>query len=767
MLTSKNTILSVTLKEEVCRVTQCLKLCAIITLRESTQAIRVVQMNCRSSFSIARSIVPWYVSMIHLNLFLVKMTVKKETIMAFLLSFSLIVTTRQYVGNPIDCVHTKDIPEDVLNTYCWIHSTYTIPSAFWKRIGIDVAHPGIDKTIDPEERRYVKYYQWVCFCLFFQAIFFYVPRWLWKNWEGGKITSLKMDLDSGIINESEKRQKKKLLLDYLYSNLKNHNFYAYRYFFCEFLGLINIMGQMLLMDKFFDGTFLTFGIEVISFAERDQEDRIDPMVYIFPRMTKCTFHKFGTSGEVEKHDAMCILPLNIVNEKIYIFLWFWMLIMFVLTFMVLVNSNPLNYKDELPYADKPQRFSLAKPCSKWTGTLDCTKESKMGYQPNPMFFESTFLYHGFPDDCLYLNVFTPILKEDSFDLLPVIVYFHGGAFILGGKRYEDICFQNSDCPGNQGMHDQILSLMWVQSHIHHFGGTSSNVTIMGQSAGGMSSLYHLASPLSKGLFHKIICLSGAVMYAPFVHIDRDPWDYAKAFAESLGVNDVFLLASCPWKPCVDVSQGKGNPVESILMGYTAQDGLSSLIEVMRYPNIWGLIQKDWSQIAPILFFNRERDNVTEEDRTAVEKMHSIENGNNVFHSNYLFMQLLNYFIAMAFKSNLFGRSFNINMYQDASYGAAHGDELLYMFSLKIPGLSKSLTTEKDRITSNNLRNTILSFVHVGKPTEKLNQDGHSQWQTIFGNSSKVNVVLMNDRTEEEDCVMDKEFDSERCDHFLT
>ncbi len=87
-----------------------------------------------------------------------------------LLAFSLIVTTRQYVGNPIDCVHTKDIPEDVLNTYCWIHSTYTIPSAFWKRIGFDVAHPGVDKTIDPEERRYHKYYQWVCFCLFFQVI---------------------------------------------------------------------------------------------------------------------------------------------------------------------------------------------------------------------------------------------------------------------------------------------------------------------------------------------------------------------------------------------------------------------------------------------------------------------------------------------------------------------------------------------------------------------------------------------------------------------
>ena len=95
-----------------------------------------------------------------------------------------------------------------------------------------------------------------------------------------------------------------------------------------------LTGQMFLMDRFFDGTFLTFGIEVISFAERDEEDRIDPMVYIFPRMTKCIFHKFGRSGEIERHDAMCILPLNIINEKIYIFLWFWMILLFMLTLMV-------------------------------------------------------------------------------------------------------------------------------------------------------------------------------------------------------------------------------------------------------------------------------------------------------------------------------------------------------------------------------------------------------------------------------------------------
>lgn len=88
---------------------------------------------------------------------------------------------------------------------------------------------------------------------------------------------------------------------------------------------------MFLMNRFFDGAFLMFGFEVIAFVNSDQEDRIDPMIQIFPRMTKCTFHKYGVSGELEKHDAMCILPLNVVNEKIYVFLWFWFIILMLLT----------------------------------------------------------------------------------------------------------------------------------------------------------------------------------------------------------------------------------------------------------------------------------------------------------------------------------------------------------------------------------------------------------------------------------------------------
>ena len=76
-----------------------------------------------------------------------------------------------------------------------------------------------------------------------QAILFYTPRWLWKGWEGGKIHALMMDLDIGLCSEVEKKQKKKMLLDYLWENLRFHNWWAYRYYLCEVLALANVIGK--------------------------------------------------------------------------------------------------------------------------------------------------------------------------------------------------------------------------------------------------------------------------------------------------------------------------------------------------------------------------------------------------------------------------------------------------------------------------------------------------------------------------------------------
>lgn len=121
---------------------------------------------------------------------------------------------------------------------------------------------------------------------------------------------------------------------------------------------------------------------------------------------------------------------------------------------------------------------------------------------------------------------------------PVLVFFHGGAFLLGSSAIylygpslllmEDIVLvtinyrlgvlgylklndTSLDVPGNAGLKDQVLALKWIQKNIEKFGGDPNKVTISGESAGSASVNYHLLSPASKGLFHGAIMQSGSVL----------------------------------------------------------------------------------------------------------------------------------------------------------------------------------------------------------------------------------------------------------------
>merc|ERR1712026_471780 len=83
------------------------------------------------------------------------------------------------------------------------------------------------------------------------------------------------------------------------------------------------IGQMYLTDRFLGYEFTTYGWDVLSVTAGNPEDRADPMNVVFPKMTKCTFHKYGPSGSITTHDGLCILALNIINEKIFVFIWFF------------------------------------------------------------------------------------------------------------------------------------------------------------------------------------------------------------------------------------------------------------------------------------------------------------------------------------------------------------------------------------------------------------------------------------------------------------
>ncbi|KAK9744446.1 Innexin [Popillia japonica] len=261
-----------------------------------------------------------------------------------LFACSVIITATQFVGQPIQCL-VDGLPKHVVNTYCWISSTFTMPEAFRRQIGKEVPHPGVSNDFgDESAQKYYTYYQWVCFVLFFQGLACYVPNVLWHMSEGKLMQTLVMGLRLGICDQSEKDGKKKVILDYLMTHIKRHNSYVIRYWVCEALCLINIVVQLYLMNKFFDGEFFSYGWKVMDYSEVPQEDRIDPMVYVFPRVTKCTFHKYGPSGTIQKHDSMCILPLNIVNEKTYIFIWFWFMILAtLLTILVIYRVTILSF----------------------------------------------------------------------------------------------------------------------------------------------------------------------------------------------------------------------------------------------------------------------------------------------------------------------------------------------------------------------------------------------------------------------------------------
>merc|ERR550534_1397381 len=139
-----------------------------------------------------------------------------------------------------------------------------------------------------------------------------------------------------VVDKSARAERITTIVKYFRDNRGGHTFYFLRFITCEVLNFVNVIGQMFLMDKFLGYEFSTYGLSVLGYTNLDPKEREDPMAVVFPKVSKCSFHKYGPSGTIEVHDALCVLPLNIINEKIYIFLWFWFILLASITTIFLV-----------------------------------------------------------------------------------------------------------------------------------------------------------------------------------------------------------------------------------------------------------------------------------------------------------------------------------------------------------------------------------------------------------------------------------------------
>ncbi|CAB3379920.1 Hypothetical predicted protein [Cloeon dipterum] len=245
-----------------------------------------------------------------------------------LLAASVIVTAQQFIGQRIACIQSTQntIPENVLNTYCYFVGTTTKNNQT-----SDFPHRGIGPEKEDVMSMRHLYYQWVAYYLFFLGILFFSGHWLWKSLEKhrlAKITagfelakySLYCDKPLGNIPSRQQRDKKLgEITDLLWNRIK-HNVnmdWTLKLIIVEVYALFIALFVFWLTDVFLGGNG--------AFASMT----VDSAFKTFPTETTCIFYKYGPSGSIQKHDALCILATNIVN--VYIFMIMFVAVVILIT----------------------------------------------------------------------------------------------------------------------------------------------------------------------------------------------------------------------------------------------------------------------------------------------------------------------------------------------------------------------------------------------------------------------------------------------------
>jgi para-nitrobenzyl esterase len=234
-------------------------------------------------------------------------------------------------------------------------------------------------------------------------------------------------------------------------------------------------------------------------------------------------------------------------------------------------QNELYIFKGIPYAAPPVgelRWMPPQPVKKWGGVRDAKNFGAIAPQTLMPLGPFGQVVQPQSEDCLFLNVWTPGLDKGK---RPVMVWIHGGAFtigsgsdpmynsdvlpkrgnivfvsinyrlgMLGFLRLKDVTGGKIPATGNEGLMDQVLALKWVKDNIAAFGGDPDNVTVFGESAGGMSIGCLMAMPSAKGLFQKGILESGVGSAAVSLNVANAG---AEAFLKAANIkkNDIKAL----------------------------------------------------------------------------------------------------------------------------------------------------------------------------------------------------------------------------------
>ena len=277
-----------------------------------------------------------------------------------LILFACVVSTKQFVGEPISCwcpAHFTDSHRQYTNTICWISNTFYVP--FEQRIPDD-------NELVWQQKRVVSYYQWIPLMLLTMVVFSLLPAFIWRflMLRSGIDVASVMDAAAAcqrasyaeirartvryMINHIDRyllaqrdyakdccMRIKHLTAKYcfLVGGKRHGNYLTVAYLLVKILYLINAIGQLFLLDEFLGIDYHMYGVQVIRRLLRGEDWTVSER---FPRVTLCNF-EIRHQARVHDYVVQCALSVNLFNEKIFVIIWFWYVFLAVVTAASLVH----------------------------------------------------------------------------------------------------------------------------------------------------------------------------------------------------------------------------------------------------------------------------------------------------------------------------------------------------------------------------------------------------------------------------------------------
>lgn len=191
-----------------------------------------------------------------------------------------------------------------------------------------------------EARSYNGWFKWTALVFLIQSVLFYIPHWIWKNFERGWVDSMTQDLKiSDVVTSDVATQKIKLAAECFRNGKHLNTLYAAVMTLCELLNWTNVTLQLYILNYLFDNYFMDNPFNVIWVITEQPDDRLDPLEMTFPKSIACTLNTFGPSGSIDNKENFCTVPVNYFNEFCFILMWYWFIAVFVCTALSFLTNR--------------------------------------------------------------------------------------------------------------------------------------------------------------------------------------------------------------------------------------------------------------------------------------------------------------------------------------------------------------------------------------------------------------------------------------------